>query len=174
VVVEGVHNPGLGAVLQMDLGGVDLPQIVGDLPLEALQGLGALLRLVGHQVVAPEGLVDGRDRRRGDPGALKLRSDPACSPPRMVLPELADLDLEVGVDLARRGGRTPGSGFETDDALRLVPPLVLVEGVPGDPSPPTYLRHRLAGSLRLEQDLQPKLRHAHHPQAHAHLPRRRG
>jgi hypothetical protein len=58
MVVDGVENPHLAPVGKTGLGDVDLPQIVGDLPLEALQGLRATGRLLGHEVVAPEGLVD--------------------------------------------------------------------------------------------------------------------
>ena len=66
MVVQGVDHPDLGPILQVDPGGVDLPQVVGDLPLEPFPGLGAFARLVGHQMVTSERLVDGGDGWRID------------------------------------------------------------------------------------------------------------
>jgi hypothetical protein len=174
VVIQGIHHPDLGAIMKVDLGGVDLPQVVGNLPLEALCGLRSLLRLVGHQLVAPEGLVDGRDRRRVHPRAVELRSDPPGSPPGMILSHAADLHLQVEVNLGRRPCGPTGSWLQARGPLRFVAAPVLVERVPGDAPPATYLGHRTARSLRLQQDFQPELRHRHHPQAHAHLPVVRG
>jgi hypothetical protein len=59
VVVDHVHDPDRGFVGQHEAGGVDLPQVVGRLPLEAEVGLSGPLRLQRHQVVAYEGLMDG-------------------------------------------------------------------------------------------------------------------
>jgi hypothetical protein len=42
MVVQSVHDPDLGSLGQVDRGGIDLPQIVGDLALEALPGLRSL------------------------------------------------------------------------------------------------------------------------------------
>lgn len=78
VIIQGVHH---GPVGECDLGGVDLPQVVGDLPLEALGGLGSFPGLVGNRVVAPEDLMEGGDGRRIDAKASGFRSDPAGSPP---------------------------------------------------------------------------------------------
>ena len=51
VIVEAVGDPHIGAVLKLDLGAVDLPQVVGDETLEALVELAALLGLIDDEVV---------------------------------------------------------------------------------------------------------------------------
>ena len=170
MIVQSVHDADLGAVREVDLGRVDLPQVIGDLPLKALGGLRSLAGLVDHQVVAPEHLVDGGDGRRVDPCLAELGPDPPGSPPGMVLSHATDLHLQVDVDLPGRACGPPGSRFQAAGSFFLVAALVLVEGLPGDPASPAHLCYRLTGPLRLEQHLQPELRHGHHPQAHAHLP----
>jgi hypothetical protein len=174
VVVQDVDHPCLGVTSEVDPGGVDLPQVVGDLPLEPPGGLGALLRLVGHEVVATQRLVDRGCGRRGGPGPQQLGADPPRPPPGVVLAHPADLQLEVGVDLPRGEEGTTRSRLEALDPLHLVAALVLVEGVPGDLTPPAHLGDRVAGPLRFEQDLQSQFGHPQLPQSHARLPDRCG
>jgi len=100
VVVQSVDHPGLGAIGKLDPGGVDLPQVVGDLALETLPGSRSPPGVVSHHMVAPEGQVDGGDGRRLDPCSTELRTDPSGSPPGVILSQTADLRLEVDVDLS--------------------------------------------------------------------------
>ena len=107
VVVQAVDDPGLFAALQRHLRGVDLPEVVGALALEALARLALPWWLRRDQVVAPERAVDGRNGGRCDPGASQLGMDAPRSPARVTPAQRANLDLEGGLDLSRRSARPP-------------------------------------------------------------------
>ena len=110
VVVQAVDDPGLLASCKRDLGGIDLPEVVGRLALEALVGPRSPPRLGGDQVVAAQCLVHGRDRRGVHPSPAKLGADPARPPARMAAAQLADLRLLPSLLVARARLRSEGAG----------------------------------------------------------------
>jgi hypothetical protein len=79
MIIDEVHHRGFGVVDTDDLGGVDLPQVVGDLPLEALIGLRPAPRPGGDQAVANQHVMHRRHRRRSNPArvsSVRIRRAP--------------------------------------------------------------------------------------------------
>jgi hypothetical protein len=147
VVVQAVDDPGRLAIGELELGAVDLPEVVRRLPLEAPRRLQPPLRLRGDEVVAPERAVDRRYRRRLDPRPPKLGVDATRTPARMPPAQLDDPRLERGLDPRRRGTGTTRARPKPGDALLPVPAPVTVETRPRDPVPGAHLGHRLPGAL---------------------------
>jgi hypothetical protein len=85
VIVEAVDHPGRLAGREPDPGGIDLPEIVRERPLEALARLRPSRRLGSDETVALERAMDLRDRRRLAAGPGKLGMDPARAPARVSL-----------------------------------------------------------------------------------------
>ena len=110
MVIQQVEDVALGLVDEHDLGGVDLPQLVGDVPLEATQRLRLPRWLIRDEMVAAQHLMNRRHRRRAHPNTAQLRSDPPSTPPRMRPTHPTDHLLELHIDLARR----PLAGDATD------------------------------------------------------------
>jgi hypothetical protein len=142
MVVQAVDDPGEPAVGQLDGGGVDLPEVVGELPFEPLPGRLPSGRLRGDQGVAPERAVDRAQGRRLDPRPLELGLDPARAPARVPLGQRHDLGLERGRDPARRAARPPRARLQSAPALLQVAAPVAVEARPrslvaGRPPPPS-------------------------------------
>jgi hypothetical protein len=96
MVVQYVHHPHLTLVSQEQPSGIDLPQVVGRRPFKALGGGPGPGTAEGHQVVAHQGSVDGRDRRRIDALAPELGPDAPGPPLGMVLSHPTDLLFDLG------------------------------------------------------------------------------
>ena len=90
MIIDQIHHRSFGIVGTNDLGGVDLPQIVGDLPLKALVGLRAAPRLLSDQAIANQHLMDRGHRRRINPSTSQFGANPSRSPPGMILTHHTD------------------------------------------------------------------------------------
>jgi hypothetical protein len=88
----------------------------------------------------------------------------------VILAETAELHVEVDGDLPGGLPGPPGPRLETLRPLSLVPPFEPIEALPGDLPAPTHLGDRVPRPFRLEEHLQPELRHSYLPQGHTHLP----
>jgi hypothetical protein len=170
VVVDQVDHPDALAAGERHLGGVDLPEIVGERALEPFLRRPAPRRLRRDQVIALQRLVDRRYRRRLDAAPSELGADPACTPTRMLPAQRADRLLEPGIDPPRRAQRPPRPRPQPVQPFGEKPPPVAVKARPRDPVPATDRRDRLTRPLRLEQHPQLELLHRHHPESHARLP----
>src|SRR4029453_3450145 len=84
VVVEAVDHPSRLPFGELDLGAVDLPEVVREFPLETLARLRLPRRLWSDQVIAAKSAVDRRHRRGLDPRPLELGMDAARAPARVV------------------------------------------------------------------------------------------
>jgi hypothetical protein len=153
MIIQQVDHIRFGTVSQGHFGGVDLPQVVGDLPFKPpvrfrFPPLGG-----GNQTVAAQHLMDGRHHRRIYPGADHFRTDPAGTPAGMIPTHLHNLCLQIGGDLMCRHQRSPRSVLQTLQPLGQVSAPIPVVGLPGDPIAAAHLRHRHSSSLRLQQHL---------------------
>ena len=145
MVVEEVDPPGFGAVTERNLGGVDLPQVVGDLPFESLVGSRTSWRLCGHQPVTTQRLMHRRHCRCFKTLSGQLGADAAGTPTGMVSAHLNDPFLQLDGDLGWRGLRFSGLVLQTIQAFGQIAASIPVVGVPGDPITTAHIGHRLPG-----------------------------
>jgi hypothetical protein len=120
-----------------------------------LDAFGSPRGLQGDEVVASKHLVDRGDCRRCDPCPSELRSDPARSPPGVILAQTADRRVELGIDLGRAAVGPSIPVLQALQALGQVPLAIAVVGLPGDLIATVDLGHRLAGSLGLHEHVEP-------------------
>ena len=106
VVVEAVEDVDAGAVGELPVGAVGLPELVGEIGLEADErGLRPFARLRGDQAVAGEDAPDGRHRGRGAEFEAEVVGDGVWAAVVAGACEVVTPANDRGLDLARgRGG----------------------------------------------------------------------
>lgn len=90
MIIDQIDHRSFGVVDTNDLGGVDLPQVVGDLTFEPFIDSRAPRWLDGDQTVANQHLMDRGHRRRINPSASQFGANPSPSPPGVILTHLTD------------------------------------------------------------------------------------
>src|SRR5689334_793196 len=116
MIVDEVEDLDLAGVGEVPFGGVGLPELVGQLRLEADEGsLGLFVRLRRDQALALEDAPDGDSRRRLVEAAGEVVEDGLWAGVQAGGGELG-AEFEDGVDdglvdLVRTGSRAVGSGL---------------------------------------------------------------